>query len=80
MPITTELLIGVGLLGLNVFQLVFWSRQTGRLIDKLMSRNYAEYKQVEHLAPSPNSQIQQALSPRGDDPVLSELNGMLGGM
>lgn len=80
MPITTDILVVVGLLGLNVFQLVFWSRQTGRLIDKLMSRNYAEYKQVEHLASSPNGQTQQAMSLRGDDPVLSELNGMLGGM
>jgi hypothetical protein len=31
------------LLLLNVFQLVFWSRQVQKLVDKLMSRSYFEY-------------------------------------
>lgn len=31
------------LMALNVFQLVYWSRQVHKLIDKLMSRNYPEY-------------------------------------
>lgn len=40
-------LVILGLLGLNVFQIVYWSRQTHRLIDKIMSRNYAEYITVQ---------------------------------
>ena len=35
------------LLALNVFQLVWWSWQTHKLIDKLMSRSYFEYKEAK---------------------------------
>lgn len=38
-------LVSLGLLALNVFQLVFWSRDHHKLVDKLMSRNYPEYIQ-----------------------------------
>lgn len=43
---------------LNVFQLIYWSRQTQKLIDKLMSRNYAEYEQAK---------LQKHVLPRVDD-------------
>lgn len=33
----------------NVFQFIYWSRQTHKLIDKLMCRNYAEYVHTERL-------------------------------
>lgn len=32
------------LLIFNVIQAIFWSRQNGILLDKLMSRNYHEYQ------------------------------------
>lgn len=35
------------LIGLLVFQQIYWSRINNKLIDKLMSRNYHEYKQAE---------------------------------
>jgi hypothetical protein len=35
------------LLALNVFQIIFWSRTTHKLIDKLMSRSYFEYKEAD---------------------------------
>lgn len=34
----------VCLAGLNVFQLVYWSRQVQKLVDKLMSRDYHTYE------------------------------------
>lgn len=67
------------LCGLLVWQHWFWSKYTGHLIDKLMSRNYAEYKQVEHFSPLPNSAKTQAPIV-SDDVVLNELNSMLGGV
>ena len=33
---------------LNIAQFFFWSRQVQRLVDKLMSRNYAEYHQLQN--------------------------------
>lgn len=35
-----------------VFQQVYWSIQTHKLIDKLMSRNYHEYTQAERHEPT----------------------------
>jgi hypothetical protein len=66
---------------LNIFQLVFWSIQNRKLIDRIMSRNYAEYVQTEHLAkssPKAQSQTQQPII--YDDSELNELNARLGGM
>jgi hypothetical protein len=40
-------LLEITLLGLLVYQQVYYSRQIHKLIDKLMSRNYHEYKQAE---------------------------------
>ena len=31
----------------NILQFVFWSRQNTRLVDKIMSRNYADYVQSQ---------------------------------
>lgn len=70
----------VGLIGLNVYQLWFWAKQTDRLVDKIMSKNYAEFVQVEQA----RANIGQTASKTGnsaeesadDDAVLRELNGM----
>lgn len=43
-----NLIMAPALLALNVFQLWFWSRMVHALIDKLMSRNYADYVQVNN--------------------------------
>jgi hypothetical protein len=70
--------LSVALVGLNIFQAWFWSRQNQRLIDKLMSKNYAEYVQTNTLAKAyPKSQEQKNLEVE-PDAVLDELNGMLG--
>lgn len=68
------------LIFLNLWQFWFWGRHTSRLIDKLMSRNYAEYKQVEQSGSSPGEPRTQHADQVKDDDVLKELNGMLGGM
>lgn len=39
------------LVGLLAYQQVYWSKLTQKLVDKLMSRNYHEYKQAEGLQP-----------------------------
>lgn len=36
------------------FQQVFWSRQVHKLVDKLMSRSYAEYVQATKPLPAVN--------------------------
>lgn len=41
-----DVILVLSLIGLNVFQHIFWSRQVQQLVDKLMSRNYAEYSVV----------------------------------
>lgn len=66
------------LLSLNVFQFIFWSRQTHRLIDKLMSRNYAEYQASNVVLPQ--SSNKEMLSQDLSDPVLDDLNRQFTGM
>lgn len=73
-------LVGLGLLVLNVVQFFFWARQNQALVDKLMSRNYAEYIQTSVSAQRP-SQVQapsEAEDTQHSD-VLTELNALLGG-
>jgi len=66
------------LVGLNLFQFWFWSKQNSRLVDKLMSRNYAEYVQAQGLLkPLPMSIVDSAEDDISDDDILNELNGML---
>lgn len=65
----------VSLLLLNVFQAVYWSRQVQKLIDKLMSRNYAEYVSLTN-PPLPTVKVKSDLEVDERD-VLAELNGMI---
>lgn len=46
-------LVVLVLIAVNVFQFIYWSTQIHRLVDKLMSRTYYEYKQAAILAPEP---------------------------
>lgn len=63
------------LTGLNIAQFAFWSYQNQKLVDKLMSRNYAEYVQASGFKPEPKQTIQ--IPPDNNEDVLKELNGML---
>lgn len=60
---TPDLPIIVGLLVFVGFREWYWSRQVHKLIDKLMSRNYYEYKQAE----SPNVPLRSKPDPE-DEP------------
>ena len=42
-------LLDIVLICLVVFQQLYWSMLHNKLVDKLMSRNYYEYKQAESL-------------------------------
>lgn len=66
------------LLLLNVFQFWFWSKQVQSLIDKLMSKNYAEYVQAKGLASSAPSPTRNFHEFDTSDPVLEELNRSIG--
>jgi hypothetical protein len=60
---------------MNVFQFVFWSFQLHKLIDKLMSKNYAEYISAQ----KPQLPVVFTPDPEeiSEDDVLRELNGAL---
>lgn len=73
-------LIAIGLLaGLNVFQFIFWSVQNQRLVDKLMSRDFAEYNHVKS-GPPPRVEPRLDLeSVAEEQAILAEINGFVGG-
>lgn len=54
----------------NILQFRFWAKQNQALVDKLMSRNYAEYVQANSPVTKP-LQFDPIIS---DDEVLRELN------
>lgn len=62
----SEMLVIALLAALNVVQAVFWMRQTQKLVDKLMSRNYAEYSQSVNLSQSTKATSSQSESPALD--------------
>lgn len=69
------------LCALLVFQHWYWSRETHRLIDKVMSRNYPEYvSSVSYLKPksSPGPEKFPDFETQQEQELLGELNGMLG--
>lgn len=65
---------------INAIQTVYWSRMTHKLIDKLMSRNYAEYVQLEKLkSPVPNMRVEVPPEVESDED-LDQLNRTFGGL
>lgn len=59
----------ISLVGLNIFQLVFWSYQQHRLIDKVMSGNYYSYQQAQSI----NEQVPKKVTEVVD---LEDLRGV----
>lgn len=49
---TSEHFIGLVLVGLLIFQQVYYTMTINRLLNKLMSRNYAEFVQTEQFMKS----------------------------
>jgi hypothetical protein len=71
-------LVSLSLIALNLFQLIYWSRQTHKLIDKIMSRNYAEYVQTQQTLAAPLPK-QQDTTEQVLDSDLDTLNRTLAG-
>lgn len=66
-----EVLINLSLIGIIVFQQVFFMRQVQKLLDKAMSRSFTEYKSAE--APVPRPKITEDYGPVEDLGSLDEL-------
>lgn len=72
----------IGLIALNAFQLWIWWREIHRLIDKVMSRNYAEYVTSQKfsrpdLPQGPEFLAQENSDQNEEQDLLRELNGMI---
>lgn len=62
----------------NVGQFIYWSRGHSELIDKLMSRSYAEWAQTKAYRPLPKPAfILEDDDSSQEDEALKTLNGML---
>ena len=71
------LIIAICLVGTNIFTVFFYQKQINALVDRLMSRNYAEFVQARALEQSdhfPNKGRTQEEPIAVDDEVLRELN------
>lgn len=75
-----EFYVIVTLAVMNVAQLVFWAIYTHKLINKIMSKNFAEYDLVTKGPPPPEkeavgfSDYQDTLE---EEEILAELNGQV---
>lgn len=54
-------------MGLNVFQLVFWSYVVHRLVDKVMSGSYYNYEQAKALNQAPVKEFNNAMVEQFED-------------
>lgn len=72
----SELLISFLIL-LNLFQFIFWSYQVQKMINKLMSKNYAEYDLVKSGPPPVEIKPENPFSAHEEQAILDELNGLI---
>ena len=74
-------IIAIILIIVNVIQFIYWSRLHNDLMDKLMSKNFAEYSNVKNFpkilekTEAKNKMNDEELQKINDE-VLSELNGI----
>ena len=71
------------LVGLNVLQFIYWGRLYNQAVDKLMSKNYADYVTAKNypktlVANKAKTDEDQAELDRQNQSILNELNGLLG--
>ena len=74
------LVVIVLLIALNVYTVWFYQKQIAILIDKAMSRSYAEYIQTKNLEQGenfPKVATQDEKTEVKDDEVLRELNSII---
>lgn len=64
--------VEIVLAGLLVFQQVYWTIQVHRLVNKLMSRDFAEYKQVMEFNKNKEIKVKIPMDEPEDLRVLQE--------
>lgn len=64
------------LLGFNIAQFIFWSLQIHTLTNKLMSKNFAEYKAVKRKPEKVKKEEPTMEELAEEAKILNELNGM----
>lgn len=68
----------IGLLAsLNLIQFFFWSFQVHRLVNKLMSKDFAEYNAIVKGPPERTPQVVDFDSVVEEQDILKELNSLL---
>lgn len=79
----SEAYVIAALIFLNVAQFIFWGIQNNKLVNKLMSKNFAEYDLVKNGPPKAEKEVvgfseyEETLE---DKEYLAELNGQVGTM
>lgn len=61
---------------LNALQMLFWGYQCQRLINKVMSRNYAEYDLIVNGPREAPPKKEDPISQQEEQEILDELNGL----
>jgi len=61
---------------MNIFQAIFWAFQCQRLVNKLMSKDYAEYSLIQRGPPPKESPINQETEIEEKE-ILDQLNAMI---
>lgn len=69
--------VAAGLALANLLQLLFWSYQVQKLINKLMSRNFAEYNQLVNATDSKEAELTTGEHLGEDHDALDELNALI---
>lgn len=69
-PLVAEILAA-----LNLVQLFFWGYQVHTLVNKLMSKNFAEYKLIQN-GPPKITEVPLEENEFEESEILGELNGM----
>lgn len=77
-----ESIVIVLLILLNAGQIYFWSKQVQKLVDKVMSKNYAEFVAVDNFKKPQTLDHRKesedlAAELKEEEELLSQLNGMI---
>jgi len=72
----TEVVLGV-VTGLLIFQQVYYTLLVNRLVNKIMSRNYAEYVQTENMGNKQDT-LRVQVAEEDEEDSATNLNKLLG--
>lgn len=69
----------ISLVSLNIFQLIFWSWQNHKLVNKLMCRDFAEYSLITNGPPKVEKPEEDPNRIAEEEAVLMEVNSLFKG-